>query len=205
MFQITKYLSPVALALTSLTLASAQTVPVSTDSSEARTAFDAGRERMSNADIAASLVHFNDAVAADPNFGLAHLYRAFASPPADRPEAMRRAAAADVTPGEAKLIEAYGAHMKGEYERELELLNELVREFPSDLHVAMYLANESLNQGRPEATVATLQRALEVDPEFGGAYNLLGYAAIATGDDELAESAFKNYIRVAPKDPVSSG
>jgi len=45
------------------------------------------------------------------------------------------------------------------------------------------------------------EKAIALDPDFGPALNMLGYANVSTGEFEKAEAAFKRYIAANPGDP----
>lgn len=190
-------LLPFALALAVGPLAHAQMVPVTTTADAARVHFEQGRARVAHADFAAARTHFDAALAADPAFGLAHLYRAVVTAEG-REEHARRAAAARVTDGERQLIDAYAAHLRGEHDAELALLNTVGGAFPDDPNVSFWMGAEYYSLGRYDEAVAAFRRTSAADPAYAGAYNLLGYTAMAQGDDAAAERAFREYIRLAP-------
>jgi tetratricopeptide (TPR) repeat protein len=111
---------------------------------------------------------------------------------------MRQATAARLSAGERQLVDAWAAHYRGDHDAELRLMNAAVAAFPGDPNLTFNLGFEYLNLERYDEAIAAFQRTLELDPSFGGAYNLWGYTAIAMDDDAAAERAFREYIRVAP-------
>jgi tetratricopeptide (TPR) repeat protein len=44
-------------------------------------------------------------------------------------------------------------------------------------------------------------RAIEIDPDFSPAYNMIGYTQVQLGNHEAAAVAFREYIRLIPDDP----
>ncbi len=193
------FLVLLAILILAASPARAQVMPVTTSSADAREHFDQGRDRMSHADFAAARSHFDAALAADPGFGLAHLYRAIAG--ADgRDDHMRQAAAARVSAGERQFVDAWAAHLAEDHERELGIMTGLAADYPDDPNPSFYMGWEYLNLDRHADATAALERTLAIDPTFGGAYNLLGYTAIAADDDAAAERAFRNYMRVSPEE-----
>ena len=188
-----------AVLLATVPLAHAQRMPVTTTSDAARVHYVRGLHAMSNADFAAGAVHMDAALAADPSFAMAHLYRAAASS-VGRDEHMRQATAlgARASDGERQSIESYAANLSGDHDREVELLTAVAARYPSDPFPMFIAANTEMNRDDPAAAVAAARRALVADPTFAGAYNTMGYAEVARGDLAAAEAAFRAYIRLAP-------
>lgn len=180
-------------------LAYSQVVPVTTSSASARDHFEQGRDRMSHADFAAAITHLDAALAADAAFGMAHYYRAVTSSDG-REEHMRQAAAARVSAAERQMIDSYAAHLRGDHEAEIALLNAVAEAHPDDPYPPFQAGFEYHGMDRYDEAIAAYRRALAADASFGGAYNLMGYAAIAQDDDPAAERAFREYIRVAPEE-----
>jgi len=196
-----RFLLSLTVALGSVSSGFAQTVPLTTTSDVARTEFEKGRARLSNADLATAAKHFDAALAADPAFGLAAMYRAAASPVGERAAFMRRASAAKVSEAEGQLIAAYAARLAEDYAGGVTLLEKVAKQFPNDPHVSFYLATEYNVLDRHDDALAALAKTIQADPKFTGAYNLMGYVAMNKGDDAAAERAFRAYIDAAPKDP----
>jgi tetratricopeptide (TPR) repeat protein len=59
---------------------------------------------------------------------------------------------------------------------------------------------EFWNDGDLEATVATMHKVIERDPENAEAHRLLGRALIAAGRQEEGIAALKEFLRLAPED-----
>jgi tetratricopeptide (TPR) repeat protein len=186
-----------ATVLAAAPYAEAQRMPVTTTSDAARVHFEQGRTRLSHADFVGALSHFDAALAADADFGLAHLYRAL-STAQDREQHAQAASAARVSDGERQLIEAYAAHLEGDHERELELMDAAADRYPDDPNTPFWMGFEYYNLERYEDAMAAFDRAHEADPDYAGAYNLAGYTAMELNDDAAAERAFREYVRLAP-------
>ena len=187
-----------AFLLTCAPFAQAQRVPATTTSDAARQHYVQGLSALSNADFARARTHLDAALDADPSFAMAHMYRAVAG--ADgRDEHMRQANAhgARASEAERQMIASYAAHLAGDHEREIALVNTLAESYPSDPYPPFQVGFELYGMERYDEAIAAFQRALAADPSFGGAYNGLGYAAMRAGDDAMAEQAFRDYIRVA--------
>ena len=188
------------LLLATATLAHAQRIPVTTTSDAARVHYVQGVHATGNVDFDRALPHLDAALATDPNFAMAYLYRAVLSGGDERAEHMRRAtaSAAQASDAERQMVEAYAANQRGDHDREGELLTALAERFPSDPGPMFWWANTEANRGNSAEAVAAARRALAADPSFAPAYNLIGYAEVARGDMAAAEQAFRDYIRLAP-------
>lgn len=180
-------------------LAQAQRMPVTTTSDEARVQYVAGVNALANADFARARTHLDAALTADPSFAMAHMYRAVTSP-SGRDEHMRQATThgSRASDAERQMIASYAAHLDGDHEREIDLMNGVAEAFPSDPYPPFQVGFELYGLERYTEAIAAFRRALTIAPNFGGAYNGLGYAAMEAGDDAVAEQAFRDYIRAAP-------
>ena len=180
-------------------LAQAQKMPVTTTSDAARVHYVQGVNALVNANFPRARTHLDAALAADPDFALAHMYRAVAGSDG-RDEHMRRATAlgAKASEAERQEIESYAANLRGDHDREIELLQSLAERYPSDPLPMFIAANTESTRGNQEVAVAAARQALVADPSFAPAYNVMGYAEMARGDMAAAESAFRAYIRLAP-------
>ena len=176
----------------------AQTIPVTTDSEVARDHYALALARVSHVDMDGARAHLDAALDADPEFALAHVYRAWLSPPAERGEHLQRAEVARVSDAERRIVEAYAAHHDDDHDREIEIMRSLYEAHPDDGDAATWLGNELYFNERYDEAVAVLRQALAADPANSAALNMLGYALKESGDVAGAERAFLDYIRVAP-------
>ena len=191
------------LLLVCVPFAQAQRVPVTTDSDAARVQYVKGVHATAHVDFDRARAHLDAALEADPDFAMAHLYRAVLSGGDQRAEHMRQAtaAAAQASEGERQMIESYAANLRDEHDRERELLMAVAERFPSDPMPMFWWANTEANRGNNAEAVAAAQRSLAANPTFAPAYNLIGYTEMAAGNDAAAEQAFREQIRLAPDHP----
>jgi tetratricopeptide (TPR) repeat protein len=179
-------------------------IPITTASTEARTLYLQGRdagERLLGAD---SRELFAKAVAADPNFALAHFALANSANTAQEffDEQKRAVALADrASKGERLLILAQDAGVRGDPTKQGELLSELVAAYPQDERAQMALGNYHFGRQDYDGAVACYHKAAAINPSFSQIYNQLGYAERFLGDYGAAETAFKKYIELIPNDP----
>ena len=187
--------------LATASLAQAQPIPITTVSDAARAAFVEGRDAMGLVDFPVARARFDAALAADPNFALAHVYRGILAGGAERDEHIRRAvAAADgASPAERLIVESTVAHEAGDHERDVALMVQLTERHPDDPEGWLWLANtHGYLHGDSAPSAAAARRGIAADPSYVSLYNALGYAEMALGNADEAEAAFREQIRLAP-------
>ncbi len=179
-------------------------IPVTTSSDEARTAYLEGQVLLDNIEITDARPSFEKAVAADPDFALAYLRLAFTQTnPSDfRVQLQKASALADnVSEGERLWILAVQAGNQGNPAKTLELLQQLVAAYPNDERAHFLLGGNYFGRQNLAKAIEECEKAVEINPEFAAAYNLLGYANRNSGYTAEAEQAFKKYIELLPNNP----
>lgn len=180
-------------------------VQITTSSEEARSAYLEGRSLLERLRPADARPLFEQAVAADPSFALAHLGVANTAPTNQEFfEAAGRAAelAPTASEGERLQVEAFMAGVNGEPEKQLILLAELEELFPDDERVQQQLGTYYFFTRQDYvAAVGHFERAIAIEPGFSPAYNLLGYSRRFLGDFDGAEEAFRRYTELIDSEP----
>jgi tetratricopeptide (TPR) repeat protein len=171
-------------------------IPVSTQSATARSEFLRGVHDLDVERPITARQHFDRAIAADPNFALAHLYAAFdaLSIPTYRShldEAVRLADRA--TPAEQLWIRAERLGLDNDVNGQLAVAQQLVQLTPSDPRAYGYLANVQFLAGRRADARATLDRETRVDPNFAPAWIQIGNSYLVTEPSDVAKA--DGYIR----------
>lgn len=189
--------------LATASLAQAQRIPVTTTSDEARVHYVRGETALFYNEPATARGHFDAALAADPEFAMAHAYRAAATPPAEeevREEHLRRAQQqnAHISEPERQWIAAIQAGTSGDTDAQNETLRALAAIVPDDPKPLFVVSYAEASAGNPAAAVEAARRAIAVDPSYAPVYNALGYAEMAAGNRAAAEAAFREQIRLAP-------
>jgi serine/threonine protein kinase/Tfp pilus assembly protein PilF len=186
---------------------------VTTGSMEAYDSFLRGREcyeKLYNTDARR---HLEEAVRIDPDFAAACLYLAWTYARLRQPEARDRALeraqalSARATRKERLYIEAaYARTVALDSARELQLMKEIVRDYPGEKRAHHRLAGIHRAGGRLYQAIEEYNRVLALDPEYGWAMNELGYMHTDIGDYERAAEYFERYASVSPGDanPVDS-
>ena len=147
---------------------------------------------------------YEQAVARDANFALAHLGLAnTAGTTKEFIEAVSRAAtlASAVSEGERHMVLGLDAAMKGNVAEVLSHYTELVRLFPNDERAHTLLGNLYFGRQEYDAAVKAFVKATTINPSFSQPYNQLGYAYRFLDKLDDAEAAFKKYVQLIPDDP----
>jgi tetratricopeptide (TPR) repeat protein len=186
------------------TAATEATVPVTSASEEARTLYLKGRELSDQLRVHDARKMFEQAVAKDPTFALAHYDLAIVSPGpkeflAHLDHAVKHSGKA--SEGERLMIMSLKASSVGDSKKSLEYAEELGEKYPRDPRALTLLGFAYSGVQQFDKAVTTLTKATEVDPGFAQAYNLLGYAYMPQEKYAEAETAFKKYIELVPNDP----
>jgi len=180
-------------------------IPVSTSSEEARQLRAQGLKLADQLRPHEARQLFERAVAKDPKFAMAHYNLALASPNAKATtEHLNHAVALSesASEGERLTILIFQAANNGDPAKSLEYSKQLVAEYPEDERAHLILGNSHFfGQQDYENARDELQKAIDVEPDFSPAYNMLGYAHSALGGYGESEQAFKKYIELVPNDP----
>ena len=179
-------------------------IPITTKSDEAKNEYLQGRALAEKLLANESLAHFDKAIALDPDFALAELSRANASPGAKEFfEHLGKAVnlADKASDGERLLILANQAGANGDAAKQKDLLEKLVAEYPNDERAHFNLGGYYFGQNDFATATEHYQKATQIVPNYSPAWNILGYSYRQQGDYSDAEQAFKKYIELIPNDP----
>jgi tetratricopeptide (TPR) repeat protein len=179
-------------------------VPITTSSNEARDLFVQGRDLYENVEYSAAAKLFDQAIAKDSTFALAYLYRAFCgggSQVVRTNLAKAQALAAKVSEGERALISYMQASSDANRPKQKEYLGTLLAKFPQDKRMRLYAGWYFQTIGDDKSALDSFKKATEIDSNCAAVYNFIGYVNIAQGNLDVAEKAFKEYIRLRPNKP----
>ena len=179
-------------------------IAITSASEEARKEFLAGRDLSEKLRITDSIQHYDKAIALDPNFALAHLNRANASPTArEFFDHLKHAVthADKASDGERMLIQAAEAGANGNPAKQKEILDKLVAAYPNDERAHFTLGGYYFGQQDYTQAINHYKKATELNPTYSTAFNILGYAYRQNEQYADAETAFKKYIELIPNDP----
>ncbi len=178
-------------------------IAISTNSDEARQAFLDARELFSKIRIDEAREGFSKAIEKDPDFALAHLYRALTSTSqTDFEEHLQHAISmsAKTSEGEQLLIKAVQANAENNPVKAIELTEKLVQMFPEDKRAHSFLGNYYNGLDMDDKAIAEFLTVIKIDPKYAPAYNLLGYLYREKEDYAKAEEAFNKYIQLLPEE-----
>jgi tetratricopeptide (TPR) repeat protein len=179
-------------------------IPITSASEEARRLYLEGRALSEQLRAHDARKRYEQAVASDRSFAMAHYQLAINSATAkDFFEHLKHAKAnADkVSEGERLMILALEAGGNADPGKALEYLEQLVAKYPSDERAHFQLGGNYLARQEYEKAIEQYKKAIEINPTFSPVYNSLGYAYRPLEKYAEAEAAFKKYIELIPSDP----
>ncbi|HET8621984.1 MAG TPA: tetratricopeptide repeat protein [Gemmatimonadales bacterium] len=185
-------------------LARPAAIPITSASDEARKLYLDGRALSEQLRAHDARRLYQQAVAKDSSFALAHYQLAINAPTAKEFfEHLKHAVslADKASEGERLMILALEAGGNAKPAKALEYQQELVAKFPRDERAHFTLGGAYFGRQEYDRAIAEYRAATQINPGFSPAYNLLGYAYRAVERFPDAEQAFKKYIELIPGDP----
>jgi serine/threonine protein kinase/tetratricopeptide (TPR) repeat protein len=150
------------------------------------------------------------AIDLDPGFASAHLYLAHAygglRAVTLQAESFEKAKALSdrATEKERLFIEAsYASGVEKNPERKFRILQELTGKYPKEKRAYENLGRYYLEKRMFPEAIGEIGKALELDPDYALAVNLLAYTYLEMGEFEKAAGYFRRYAELAPGDPNS--
>ena len=197
--------NPIITSTTSVGAATTNAkIPITTASADAKSLYLQALSITDQLRAHDGRVLFEQAVAKDPAFAMAHYNLALvATTPKVFSEQMNAAVAlsSNVTEGERLLILALQARANVDQTKSLQYTEQLAAKFPRDERARTALGLAYFAQQDYEKAAVEFKQAIEIDPSFSPAYNMLGYSYRPLGKNDQAEAAYKEYIRLIPNDP----
>ncbi|HUI11281.1 MAG TPA: tetratricopeptide repeat protein [Bacteroidota bacterium] len=194
----------VATAILATAAEAADKIPATSNSTKAVGFFMEGRKLVDDLRLTDAIPYFQKALKEDGNFALAHLFMAQAAPIAKTFfEEMHKAeeTSAGTSHGEQLMIKGFIAGVNARPGVQLELYQELAKEYPDDERAQMLVGTAYFAQQEYTEAVDHLKKAVDTAPGFAPAYNQLGYAYRALERYDEAEATFKKYTELLPTDP----
>jgi tetratricopeptide (TPR) repeat protein len=157
--------------------------------------------------------YFEKAVELDPNFASAYLYLASSyqdlGNTKSRNEAIDKAMllSEKASKKERLYIEVWHSFFRaGNPEKAEKRLRQLIEEFPKEKTAHYWLAVYNENIGLIDQAFEEYNKALELDPNYADAVNMIAYAYMDTGNYEKALECFQRYASLQPEDsnPIDS-
>ena len=176
-------------------------VPTTTSSAKALALYEEARALLDDLHFIEAHELFLQAIEEDPEFAMGHFMVASTSQTAaEFFDAVSKADAnaAGASPGEQLYIRALVAASENNQNAQRAALTELVELFPNDERTHVQLGNFLNGQQDFAGAAEQFARATQVNPDFAGAYNALGYAKRSLEDFDGARAAFKEYVDLIP-------
>ena len=98
-------------------------------------------------------------------------------------------------------VTAWYAIARRDYAGAIRTLQQIVDQYPNEIEAYTRLARLLNREERPRETIAVVQRALAVDPDYGDLYNVLGACLLGLGRYDEAIAAHQRYVQLAPNEP----
>jgi tetratricopeptide (TPR) repeat protein len=180
-------------------------LPVSTQAKDATENLEMALDQYENAGFDQAMMHAEMAANSDPHFALAYALWSFAArrtAPAPEVLAKAKSLATKCTRDECLLIAFMNGTQEANVLPAISAMNDLLARRPKDKHI-LYLAGEWLFfQGDYQRAMQIWSKALELDPDFPPALNMMGYSYVESGDPnpKKAVQYLKHYAAVLPKE-----
>jgi tetratricopeptide (TPR) repeat protein len=179
-------------------------IPITSGSEDARKLYLEGRALSEQLRAHDGRKRYEEAVARDSTFAMAHYQLAInAATAKDFFTHIKQAKAhADkVSEGERLMILSLEAGGNADPGKALAHQEELVAKYPDDERAHFLIAGTYLGRQEYDKAIEHYRKATELNPTFSPAYNSLGYAYRPLEKYAEAETAFKKYIELIPNDP----
>jgi tetratricopeptide (TPR) repeat protein len=180
---------------------------VSTKSLEAYKNFLTGRSLIWKYYIEEAIPYLEKAVQLDSNFAVAYMYLGNAydfliNKEESKKTISKAKALVDYATDKEKIfIEAlYQSRIKGNYEKALQITKEGVKKYPKEKLLYLWVGKYYREQVDYNKAIESLNTALELDPTFKEAINLLVYTHADLGNYEKAIEYIKTYVSANPNE-----
>lgn len=178
---------------------------ISTKSPQAHVLFEKGVQKLEMLHIQDGLENLRNAVKADPQFALGHIFLTFFSQDpteqvAEREKALATRASAG--PEEKLIIDWLANASQAHWIPAIQAMNEALQSYPQDKHLH-WLAGWwlQLNQNQSARAIAVFEHVIQIDPRFADAWNEVAYCYAKQGNFEKAFADIKRYTELVPNEP----
>jgi tetratricopeptide (TPR) repeat protein len=177
---------------------------VTTSSNEALQYYRLGRENEQKMYYKEALGAYAEALRVDPSFVMATVRLAALTHDRDPQRARAlfecaRSSAGNLSERERLQLRIFETAMNAKDPKELEpILDEYVRRFPDDPEGYLQRASLYTKTGRMPQAIADLEKLISLNPNYGFAYNELGYYFLRQGEFAKAEQYLRRYRFLAP-------
>jgi tetratricopeptide (TPR) repeat protein len=170
-----------------------------TGSKEALALFVQGRDKAENLEDAGTL--FEQAIQKDPDFAMAYLFAGRTNQEFRKNLEKAVALADKVSSGEREWILAAKEQADGNLVGWKGHLEQLLKLHPADKRVHSQMGFYYRSIGDDTTALQHFTQSTKLDKNYAPAYNNIGYSNMTLGKYSDAETAFKTYIKLIPKNP----
>jgi tetratricopeptide (TPR) repeat protein len=177
-----------------------ETMPVSTSSDLAREFYETAIAALDRLNYSVAWDNLQYAIKEDPDFFMANFWLYYISSKDSKNVAERiQQSDAELNDAEKEIKTAFKFLLEGQYEKTVDFLQKAIALYPYDpqLYKILYMLQLQFMKDA-EASIATIEKAVDACPDFPMAYNFLGYAHLDLKNFDQAEKAFDKYIELAP-------
>jgi tetratricopeptide (TPR) repeat protein len=181
---------------------------LTTSSMEAYKYYLQGKEDIENLDVLGAQQSLEKAVELDPQFAMAYLYLGDTYYElGNRESALESYKKAKLCSEKATEKEKlhiaviFAQAVERDADKRFRLLQEWVTKYPKEKDAHYEFGFYYYGRRRYDEAVQEFQKALQLDPNMGGALNLLAYTYADMGDYEKALEVFERYSEAMPGDP----
>ncbi len=178
---------------------------ISTKSPQAHAFFETGLQKMEMLHIQDGLENFRNAVKADPQFALGHIFLTFFSQDpteqvAERDKALATRESANAE--EKLIIDWLAASKQSRLLPAIQNMNEVLQKNPQDKHLH-WLAGWWLlvDHNQSQRAAEMFEQVIQLDPKFPDAWNEAAYCYARMGNFEKAFADIKRYTELVPNEP----
>ena len=175
-------------------------MPVTTDSDLALEFYETAITALDRLNYSVAWDNLQYAIKEDPDFFMANFWLYYISSQESKSVAERIVQSdAELNDAEKQIKTAFEYLLEGQYEKTVEYLQKAIALYPYDpqLYKILYMLQLQFMKDA-EASIATIEDAIDACPDFPMAYNFLGYAHLDLNNFDQAEKAFDKYIELAP-------
>jgi serine/threonine protein kinase/Tfp pilus assembly protein PilF len=181
---------------------------VTTESIEAYNLYLEGMEQLYKIYLNEAQKSLEKAVAIDPTFASAYRILALVYHQADNPKAREEALikakdfAEKATEKERLFIEAtYAVLVETNAKKGLNIYARITEKYPKEKRAYFWLGVSHYLSGDAEKAIEPFRMALELDPDYGEAMNMIAYAYAEKEEYDRAIVYFEKYASVRPEEP----
>lgn len=174
---------------------------VTTDSKLALEFYETGMLAFDQVKLGLAYHNLELAVKEDPDFFMAYFWMYFMSHKSPKLTAdLALKVKSDLDPAEKEIRSGFKYLLDGQDEKVVEHFERAISYYPKDpnLYKILYITQFQYLKDL-EGARASLEKAIDAQPDYAMAYNQLGYVLMDLGEYGQAEKAFDKYISLAPE------